>query len=138
MCRDETARCPLCGKEQEFRIYPSVNVRLNPELREKILDLTLPDMLCQGGLKETQGDIRCVVFGHLIRLAVWHLRDRWNPANSIHEKFAVVGSEVKSLQSKFDMERWLNERTSPLLRRQAWRERENTTTFEGSSDAIPF
>ncbi|HPC20803.1 MAG TPA: CpXC domain-containing protein [Acidobacteriota bacterium] len=48
MCRDETARCPLCGKEQEFRIYPSVNVRLNPELREKILDLTLPDMLCQG------------------------------------------------------------------------------------------
>jgi len=96
------------------------------------------DMLCQGGLKETQGDIRCVVFGHLIRLAVWHLRDRWNPANSIHEKFAVVGSEVKSLQSKFDMERWLNERTSPLLRRQAWRERENTTTFEGSSDAIPF
>ena len=48
MVRDETVKCPKCGTEQQFRIYPSVNVRLNPELREKILDFSLPDMLCQG------------------------------------------------------------------------------------------
>jgi len=96
------------------------------------------DMLCQGGLRETPGDIRCIVFGHLIRLAIWQLRDRWDPANSTSEKFSVIGSEVESLKSKHAIERWLKNRTASPLRPQVWRVRDNSKTFEGSSDAIPF
>lgn len=34
--------------------------------------------LADGGLKATQGDIRCIIHGHLTRLAVWNLRLEWN------------------------------------------------------------
>lgn len=33
--------------------------------------------IMQGGLNATQGDIRCISYGHLTRLAVWHLRTSW-------------------------------------------------------------
>ncbi|MGD0639237.1 MAG: hypothetical protein ABSC22_00695 [Roseiarcus sp.] len=31
------------------------------------------------GMKPTAGDIRCIVFGHLTRIAIWRLRKSWNP-----------------------------------------------------------
>jgi len=34
-------------------------------------------LLQQGQVKPTQGDTRCIVFGHIIRLAVWSLRIGW-------------------------------------------------------------
>lgn len=30
-----------------------------------------------GNVKPTRGDIRCIIFGHLIRLAIWSLRSNW-------------------------------------------------------------
>jgi hypothetical protein len=35
------------------------------------------EALAEGGLKATQGDIRCISYGHLTRLAVWNLRNGW-------------------------------------------------------------
>jgi putative DNA methylase len=40
-------------------------------LREEI------EALAHGGLKATQGDIRCMAHGHLTRMAVWNLRTGW-------------------------------------------------------------
>lgn len=34
--------------------------------------------LADSGLKATQGDIRCIAYGHLTRLAIWNLRLQWN------------------------------------------------------------
>ena len=31
-----------------------------------------------GNVKPTAGDIRCVTYGHLVRLAIWSLRLGWN------------------------------------------------------------
>ncbi|MCL4180730.1 MAG: hypothetical protein KJ072_23655 [Verrucomicrobia bacterium] len=39
-------------------------------------------MLQQPHFEPTQGDIRCMIFGNLIRLAVWHLRDGWSANGS--------------------------------------------------------
>ena len=30
------------------------------------------------GMKPTSGDIRCIVYGHLTRIAIWHLRKSWD------------------------------------------------------------
>jgi hypothetical protein len=35
------------------------------------------EALAHGGLKATQGDIRCIAHGHLTRMAVWNLRTGW-------------------------------------------------------------
>ena len=36
------------------------------------------ELLRQGNMKPARGDIRCIIFGHLIRLAIWGLRIGWN------------------------------------------------------------
>ena len=33
--------------------------------------------LCLAGMKPTSGDIRCIIYGHLTRIAIWNLRKSW-------------------------------------------------------------
>lgn len=46
--------------------------------------------LAEAGLKVTQGDIRCITHGHLIRLAIWTLRNQWNQKIPTVERMAIV------------------------------------------------
>ena len=43
-----------------------------------------------GGLTATQGDIRCICFGHLIRLAIWNLRKTWDAKQPVNERMNEV------------------------------------------------
>ena len=43
----------------------------------RIVEADLAKLRC-GYVKPTQGDIRCITYGHLIRLAIWSLRKVWN------------------------------------------------------------
>lgn len=38
LVREEKLKCPKCGAENRFRFYDSVNVSLDPDLKEKLLD----------------------------------------------------------------------------------------------------
>ena len=42
----------------------------------------------------THGDIRCIVFGHLTRMAVWELRNAWDRSLSTAEKIAAFRDRV--------------------------------------------
>ncbi len=44
----------------------------------------------QGGVAPSQGDMRCVAYGHLIRLAVWSLRKEWDKGKGTEERIAAV------------------------------------------------
>lgn len=52
------------------------------------------------GMTPTQGDIRCITFGHLIRIAVWYLRKNWKSSAPINERIQAV-------------EHWVNTHVSP-------------------------
>jgi hypothetical protein len=52
------------------------------------------DELRTAGLKPTAGDIRCIVYGHLTRIAVWRLREDWNASLSITERLKHFSSAV--------------------------------------------
>ena len=43
-----------------------------------------------GGVRATEGDARCLTFGHLIRLAIWEHRDGWDAAESIQRKLLIL------------------------------------------------
>lgn len=49
------------------------------------------------GMTPTAGDIRCIVFGHLTRMAVWGLRHDWDSARPTSERLARVRSETLAL-----------------------------------------
>ena len=42
----------------------------------------------------TAGDVRCIVFGHLTRMAVWRLRHDWDSTQPTSERLDRVGSET--------------------------------------------
>ena len=46
-------------------------------------DLT---QLTEAGRRPTKGDTRCIIFGHLTRMAVWNLRARWDRNAQTKEK----------------------------------------------------
>ena len=46
--------------------------------------------LASTGRTPTYGDTRCIVLGHLTRMAVWELRDAWNRSSPTAEKLANV------------------------------------------------
>ena len=48
------------------------------------------EQLADAGLKATQGDIRCMVHGHLTRLAVWNLRGEWDASLDSTPKMDIV------------------------------------------------
>lgn len=48
------------------------------------------ESLAEAGLQATQGDIRCICFGHLTRLAIWNLRKNWNYEAPVGERMKAI------------------------------------------------
>lgn len=81
------------------------------------------ESLAEAGLTATQGDIRCVCFGHLTRLAIWNLRGTWDSKRSVAErmnlidqwftKFGGIGAVLAALEETFSKARqeqsWMHE-----------------------------
>lgn len=65
----------------------------------EIAQLVLEDMeaLKAAGVRLTRGDVRCIAYGHLVRLAIWGLRREWNPALATADKLGAVASATEAL-----------------------------------------
>jgi hypothetical protein len=53
--------------------------------------------LQQAGLTPKIGDARCILFGHLTRLAMWQLRASWRKDMSIADKLAQIKAEMQRI-----------------------------------------
>ena len=61
----------------------------SPEEVARIVEMDL-ELLRAGNVKPTPGDIRCITFGHLIRLAIWSLRLEWKKTEPTITRIARV------------------------------------------------
>ncbi|HEX9080609.1 MAG TPA: hypothetical protein VF795_13520 [Desulfuromonadaceae bacterium] len=93
------------------------------------------DNLRLGGLKPTQGDTRCIIFGHLVRMVVWELRKTWKPALAAHGKLAAIDRHVASLPRPEEIESALSAGELPALR---YTVNEEAVTYDAGSDDISF
>jgi hypothetical protein len=55
------------------------------------------------GMKPTSGDIRCMVLGHITRMAIWRLRSTWDLEIPIHQKLTVFRSAMDALAIEKDV-----------------------------------
>ncbi|WP_368415138.1 hypothetical protein [Falsiroseomonas sp.] len=55
------------------------------------------EQLRAAGMKPTAGDTRCIVFGHMARMAIWNLRPNWRACLTTAEKLKLVGEEMTRL-----------------------------------------
>ena len=71
-----------------------------PDSIEGVADLVAKDLarLREGGVKPTPGDARCVTYGHLIRLAVWHLQNKWDKNKPVSKKLEIVAGWLRAFK----------------------------------------
>jgi adenine-specific DNA methylase len=66
------------------------------EALEQMLRADL-EKLQMAGLTPTAGDARCLLFGHIIRLAVWQLRSTWRSDVSVKDKLEQVRAALQRI-----------------------------------------
>jgi hypothetical protein len=104
-----------------------------------VAGLVHEDLQClrAGGVKPTLGDIRCIIYGHLIRLAIWRLRTRWDKTRPVIERLRVMADELHAFATATDVEHWLAEDLTDAPRAQRPAAREEGRGYE-TGDEVPF
>lgn len=59
--------------------------------------------LRSGNVKPTPGDARCIAHGHLVRLAIWNLRETWDASVPVTRRLSAVSSWVRDFGAGEDM-----------------------------------
>ncbi len=115
----------------------SVSRRSLANTCEEFVDLVVNDLdnLRLGGLKPSRGDARCIIFGHLVRMAVWHLRSGWDDSLSATEKLEIVAKHVASLPQPEGIEDAVSLAEFPARRFAA---NEDATPYEAGSEDVIF
>ncbi len=85
----------------------------------------------------SQGDLRCILFGHITRLAAWHLRQSWVKMASIQQKMTLVERFFKSI-SVSEVLSHLDLILSKSPVRQSWQAMEQSAEFGGSPHEVSF
>ncbi len=64
---------------------------------ERVAELVRADLaaLREGGVRPTRGDLRCILYGHLVRLCIWRLRNGWDSSRPIAERLAAIDAQVQ-------------------------------------------
>lgn len=97
------------------------------------------DKLCIGDVKPTQGDIRCIAYGHVIRLAVWHLRKGWDTGVSVDEKIGKVAGWIDNeLGGVATVLAYLDEKAEPISAQQLMVLREARENYGTKEKRLSF
>lgn len=74
----------------------SIEKRLLFESTEELAEIIVHDLaqLSRTGRDPTAGDTRCIMLGHLTRMAIWNLRDTWNRNLATAKKLKKVEQAV--------------------------------------------
>jgi len=82
--------CRVNGEANRRHIFGSME-ELTRIVRDELGQLRL------AGVKPSMGDIRCITFGHLTRMAIWTLRPSWNASASTSDKLARFAGALGAL-----------------------------------------
>ena len=63
---------------------------------ERLIEIVSDDLtkLAVAGRRPSHGDTRCIVLGHLTRIAVWELRETWDRSKSTTEKILAFRDRI--------------------------------------------
>lgn len=95
-------------------------------------------LLQQGQVKPTQGDTRCIIFGHMIRLAVWNLRNGWKADRSTAARMAAVQNWATEFGGVEAVINALGETYTKAQAHQHWELWEAATPYKTGTDEISF
>ena len=108
--------------------------------RDGVANLVREDLtkLRAGQVKPTLGDIRCITYGHLIRLVVWNLRGIWNKDIDINRRIALVASWLDDFGGWSIFEKYFGDIADPSDEMPLFAVRESTVGNGYGEDEISF
>lgn len=122
------------------RLHGNVSKNLIVSSPQEVADLVHRDLerLREGNVKPTQGDIRCIAYGHLIRLSVWNLRTSWEKRKTASEKLNMLANHLNAFGGFEAIEKYLinDFDMAPLFRHAMAREAEEP--YQVGEDEISF
>jgi adenine-specific DNA methylase len=89
-------------------------------------------------LEPTQGDIRCITLGHLIRLAVWNLRSGWERSIQTADRTKAVADWISAFGGLDGVKAELQDRFTTASRVQKWEAQEEAVAYRTKRDEISF
>ncbi|MDO8447154.1 MAG: DNA methylase [Deltaproteobacteria bacterium] len=101
---------------------------------QELTDIVRNDIraLRQAGVNESEADMRCISFGHIIRLAIWNLRSDWPKKAGTKKKLRIVEDWIAGFG---DVEKIINLDTTD---EKKFIVRESEGNYESRRDEIPF
>ncbi|MCI0747951.1 MAG: DUF1156 domain-containing protein [Verrucomicrobia subdivision 3 bacterium] len=94
--------------------------------------------LVEAGLGPTQGDLRCITYGHLVRLAVWNLKAKWSVKHCISERLKLVMSWIEKFGGPAAVLNELGEKFTRASRNQCWELSESAVKYGKGTDEVAF
>ena len=91
-----------------------------------------------GGIAPTQGDIRCIVLGHLVRLAVWNLRQGWDGALPAADRMAAVQHWIEAFGGVDAVLTQAGEAYTRAKSSQDWALHDTVNPYRTRADEISF
>ena len=107
---------------------------------EGVADLVGQDLekLRAGNIKPTGGDMRCIVYGHLIRLAIWNLRNKWDKQANIKKRISILSTWLLKFGGWNEIEQRLRELEIPSQKDPLFAVRENDSKYGAVNADVPF
>ncbi len=96
------------------------------------------DKLKGGGVEPSHGDMRCVAYGHLIRLAVWSLRKTWDRGKETGERISAVEKWLERFGGWPEVSRNLNGAKPVNKAKKPLMVREKSAAYGGEYAEVSF
>jgi adenine-specific DNA methylase len=91
-----------------------------------------------GSVNPTQGDTRCVAYGHLLRLAIWSLRNKWDKNESVTKRITRVAEWLQDFGGWIEVDRHLQDTSSSNHEAPLFVARESNKKYGAEYDYVSF
>ncbi len=91
-----------------------------------------------GGVKPTEGDARCMAYGHLVRLAIWNVRHEWDIRQTVQDKMKRVAQWIDSFCDVNDLLATLKKEKTLIPRQTCYAALDEQGTYGKESDEVSF
>ena len=91
-----------------------------------------------GNMKPSMGDLRCIIFGHLIRLAIWSLRGHWRRDIDTKRRLKEVEQWIIEFGGLKGVEIYLDDIFDMVPEKRITAIRETEAIYGGDEDEISF
>lgn len=103
----------------------------------QIVEIDVEDLRC-GGVQVTRGDLRCIILGHITRLAVWTLKNSWDRQSEVEAKLGIVEEQFGSSEFVEQIERLFDGSVNLVVRKAGLGLKERSATYAGNDGQISF